>query len=208
MGDHGEGLGEHAEATHSLLIYNSTIAVPMILAGAGIPRGRSISTLARTIDLPATILDYLGLAADMGSGRSLRPLVEGEEDPPRAAYAESLYGFHHLGFSPLYALESENHRFIDAPRRELYDVGLDPGETRDLLQEKRSVSRELLQALTELRSSLETGDPAELGVDTETEVKLRSLGYLSSRAPAKGGEPLPDPKDQMELFRRIQEAQD
>ncbi len=208
VGDHGEGLGEHAEATHSLLIYNSTIAVPMIVAGEGIPRGRSVSVLTRTIDLPATILDYLGLAPDMGSGRSLRPLVEGKPDPPRASYAESLYGFHHLGFSPLYALESESHRFIDAPRRELYDVGLDPGETTDLLQEKRSVSRELFQALTELRSRLETGDSAELEVDAETQEKLRSLGYLPSRAPAKTGETLPDPKDQMELFRRIQEAQD
>jgi len=29
VGDHGEGLGEHGERTHSLLIYNSTIHVPM-----------------------------------------------------------------------------------------------------------------------------------------------------------------------------------
>ncbi len=209
VGDHGEGLGEHLEATHSLLVYNSTIAVPLILAGASVPEGRSVSTLARTIDLPATILDYLGLAPDLGSGRSLRALIEGKDDPPRTAYAESLYGFHHLGFSPLYALESENHRFIDAPRRELYDLDVDPGETRDVLQEKRSASRELFRALRELRSSLDTSDTTELALDAETREKLASLGYLPSRASAaKVGENLPDPKDQIILFRRIQEAQD
>jgi arylsulfatase A-like enzyme/Flp pilus assembly protein TadD len=209
LGDHGEGLGEHLEATHSLLIYNSTIAVPMILAGPGLPGGRSISTLSRTIDLPATILDYLGLPPALGSGRSLRSAIEGKDEPSRVAYAESLYGFHHLGFSPLYALETGRHRFIEAPRRELYDVELDPGETRDILQQERSVSRELSRALTELRSSLETGGSEELTLDEETREKLASLGYLPSRVPGRSsGESLPDPKDQMALFHRIQEAQD
>jgi len=209
VGDHGEGLGEHREATHSLLVYNSTLHVPLILAGGSIPRGREVSGLARTIDLPSTILDYLGLARDLGSGRSLRPLIEGKPEPPRTAYGESLYGLHHLGFSPLYALESGDHRFIDAPRRELYDVANDPGETRDLLQERRSVSRELFRALTELRSSFETSSTAELALDAETREKLASLGYLASGAAAsRSGESLPDPKDQMELFHRIQQAQD
>jgi tetratricopeptide (TPR) repeat protein len=209
VGDHGEGLGEHGEATHSLLVYNSTLSVPLILSGGGIPPGGAVSSLTRTIDLPATILDYLGVAFDLGSGRSLRALIEGKDEGPRTAYAESLYGLHHLGFSPLYALESGTHRFIDAPRRELYDVEADPGETRDVLQERRSVSRELFRALTELRSSLGTAATAELTLDDETREKLSSLGYLTSHPPAnRTGESLPDPKDQMALFRRLQEAQD
>ncbi|HJS74733.1 MAG TPA: sulfatase-like hydrolase/transferase [Vicinamibacteria bacterium] len=209
VGDHGEGLGEHLETTHSLLVYNSTIGVPMMLAGPGIPAGRSISTIARTIDLPATILDFLGLPPALGSGRSLRGSIEGRDEPSRTAYAESLYGFHHLGFSPLYALETGRYRFIEAPRRELYDVEGDPGESRDVLQEERSVARELYRALTELRSSLENGGSAELTLDAETREKLASLGYLPSRAPGKSAsETLPDPKDQMTLVHRIQEAQD
>jgi choline-sulfatase len=209
VGDHGEGLGEHGEATHSLLVYNSTISVPLILAGGPIPRGRKVSSLARTIDLPATILDYLGRGADLGSGRSLRPLIEGNDDPPRTAYAESLYGLHQLGFSPLYALESGSQRFIDAPRRELYDLEADPGETRDLLEARRPASRELFRALNELRSSLETAATAELTLDDVTREKLSSLGYLTASAPAtRAGGSLPDPKDQMALFHRIQEAQD
>jgi arylsulfatase A-like enzyme/Flp pilus assembly protein TadD len=209
VGDHGEGLGEHGEATHSLLIYNSTLHVPLILAGGGVARGRAVSSLARTIDLPATILDYLGLASELGSGRSLRALMEGGDDPARTAYAESLYGLHQLGFSPLYALESGAHRFIDAPRRELYDMGADPGETRDLLEERRSVSRELFRSLTELRSALERASTADLALDAETREKLSSLGYLAASPPVKRpGEGLADPKDQMSLFHRIQQAQD
>jgi arylsulfatase A-like enzyme/Tfp pilus assembly protein PilF len=209
VGDHGEGLGEHREATHSLLVYNSTLHVPLILAGGSIPRGRAVSSLARTIDVASTILDYLGVDRPLGSGTSLRPLIEGTDESPRTAYAESLYGLHQLGFSPLYALESGDHRFIDAPRRELYDIASDPGETRDLLQERRSVSRELFRALTELQSSFGTSSTAELALDAETREKLASLGYLTSGASAsRPGEILPDPKDQMELFHRIQQAQD
>ena len=40
--DHGEGLGEHGELTHSLLIYDSTLHVPMIFsAPARLPKGKS-----------------------------------------------------------------------------------------------------------------------------------------------------------------------
>ncbi len=66
VGDHGEGLGEHGEQTHSLLIYNSTIHVPMLLYLPGlIPSGKTVAQLTRTIDLAPTILDYLGVSLDL-----------------------------------------------------------------------------------------------------------------------------------------------
>ena len=34
LADHGEGLGQHHELTHAVLIYQSTMRVPMIVAGA------------------------------------------------------------------------------------------------------------------------------------------------------------------------------
>src|SRR6185295_19211933 len=40
--DHGEGLGEHGEPTHGLFVYDSTIRVPLVLAGPGVPAGRVI----------------------------------------------------------------------------------------------------------------------------------------------------------------------
>jgi arylsulfatase A-like enzyme len=35
VGDHGEGLGDHGERTHGMLLYDSTLRVPMIVAAPG-----------------------------------------------------------------------------------------------------------------------------------------------------------------------------
>ena len=44
VGDHGEGLGDHGESTHSLLIYGATMKVPLIVYGPGlIPAGRVVN---------------------------------------------------------------------------------------------------------------------------------------------------------------------
>jgi len=103
VGDHGEGLGEHGEQTHSLLIYNSTIHVPMLLYFPGrIPSGKTVDHLTRTIDLAPTILDYLSISQTIGQGSSLRPLVEGKNpDEKLVAYSESLYPSLNLASSSL-----------------------------------------------------------------------------------------------------------
>ena len=40
LADHGEGLGEHGETGHGILLYESTLRVPFLLAGPGVPEGR------------------------------------------------------------------------------------------------------------------------------------------------------------------------
>ncbi|MCK5711996.1 MAG: sulfatase-like hydrolase/transferase, partial [Hyphomicrobiaceae bacterium] len=60
--DHGEGLGEHEEDTHSYFVYDSTMRVPLIFWGAArVPRGLVVSPLVRTVDITPTILDLLGI---------------------------------------------------------------------------------------------------------------------------------------------------
>ena len=60
--DHGEGLGEHGEQTHSLLVYDATLHVPMIWhAPAGLPQGKGdrAADLLWSTSLPP-ILHLLG----------------------------------------------------------------------------------------------------------------------------------------------------
>ena len=64
--DHGEGLGEHGEGTHGLFVYDSTLKVPWIMAGPGVPAGRVPTTVARGIDVLPTLLDYAGLPVPAG----------------------------------------------------------------------------------------------------------------------------------------------
>ena len=51
--DHGESLGEHGEGTHGIFVYDSTLRVPLIMAGPGIAAGRVAATVARGIDVAA-----------------------------------------------------------------------------------------------------------------------------------------------------------
>ena len=44
VGDHGEMLGEHGEATHGLLLNRAARRVPLLLAGPGRPRRQGRAT--------------------------------------------------------------------------------------------------------------------------------------------------------------------
>ena len=59
--DHGESLGEHGEGTHGIFLYDATLRVPWIMAGPQIAAGRVSRTVARSIDVLPTLLDYAGL---------------------------------------------------------------------------------------------------------------------------------------------------
>jgi arylsulfatase A-like enzyme len=56
VGDHGEGLGEHQEPTHGYLIYDSTMRVPLIMSGPGVPQNKIIDSQVSISDLDPTIL--------------------------------------------------------------------------------------------------------------------------------------------------------
>jgi len=208
VGDHGEGLGEHGEQTHSLLIYNSTIHVPMLLHLPGsIPPGKTVGHLTRTIDLAPTILDYLGISQKLGQGTSLRPLVEGGSlDEEVTAYSESLYPSLNLGWSELRGLEADNYRFILAPRAELYDVTKDPGERENNIDSNPTMADQLERRLASLMESMpETGGQSRRATDPQTEAMLRSLGYVSSsQSPPRGAASRKDPKDNIELWTKIE----
>ena len=66
--DHGEALGDHGELTHGFFVYQSTLRVPLVLAGPGVPVARR-STLARTVDITADAPRPRGRARSRGSGR-------------------------------------------------------------------------------------------------------------------------------------------
>jgi choline-sulfatase len=208
VGDHGEGLGEHGEQTHSLLIYKSTIHVPMLLSCPGlVPSGTTVDHLTRTIDLAPTILDYLGIPQNFGQGLSLRPLVDGKSlGQEIAAYSESLYPSLNLGWSELRGLEADGYRFILAPRAELYDLSRDPAERDNRIDAKPEVGHRLARRLASLIESMpESRGHAGHAVDSRTREMLRSLGYLSSSdaPPQPDGSPV-DPKDNMKLWARIE----
>ncbi len=205
-GDHGEGLGEHQESTHSVLIYNSTLHVPMLIVAPGwITPGTRVNQLCRTIDLAPTLLDYLGVQKSLGQGVSLRNLIEGKPQKELTAYSESLYPRLNLGWSELIGLEGSHHHYIQAPKAELYEIQKDPLEKSNRIAEFPDVVRQYRQNLQEYFSTKTDPSRPPESMDAETREKLASLGYVSTTSPLKGT-PSIDPKDKIGVWNEIQVA--
>jgi arylsulfatase A-like enzyme len=60
--DHGEGLGEHGEGTHSYFVYDSVLHVPLMFAGPGIPAGVRVAPVTPNTGIAATLLALAGIA--------------------------------------------------------------------------------------------------------------------------------------------------
>jgi arylsulfatase A-like enzyme len=78
--DHGEGLGDHQETLHGFFVYQTTLAVPLIVRGPGIVGGGRIDANVGLVDVLPTALDLLGVAVPRGfqaSGNSLAAALRG-----------------------------------------------------------------------------------------------------------------------------------
>ena len=202
--DHGEGLGQHGEPTHGLFVYDSTIRVPLIVAGPSVPAGRVVQSMVRLIDVAPTLLDLSGVPPLANvDGISLRPLLRQDRTSPGPpAQIESLFGWLCCGWAPLHARRDDAWKYIDAPRAELYDMATDPGETNNLAPSRAADA-------SRLRRDLEAGmnaapAPAQGQAPADARDRLRSLGYVSGGGTTKPSRR--DPKDVAELSVTIGQA--
>jgi choline-sulfatase len=212
VGDHGESLGEHGEATHGLFVYQSVMHVPLIIrAPFGNMRGRRVSDPVRIVDVAPTVLDLTGQTGDPATdGKTLVPLMSGAvKELGLEAYSESRYGFERFGWSPLKALRQGRFKLILAPRPELYDLASDPGELTNLYGQRAALATTLTRRLEEIEPPPDAQRAADVpAMDSDTRARLAALGYVSapvSRAPIDAADGLADPKDRIELYRQFTE---
>jgi arylsulfatase A-like enzyme/Flp pilus assembly protein TadD len=192
--DHGEGLGEHGEDEHGLLVYDSTLRVPLVVSWPGqLPAGTRVKGQFRSLDLLPTLLELMALPALPTSGASRAVnLREGGRIPDNEAYAESLYGELHFGWAPLRALRAEGLKYVSAPRAELFDLRDDPGETRNRIAERPQLASAMGQRLGGYDTLRQVSAPAS--VDPQAVERLAALGYVGG--PFFTGTPSGiDPKD-------------
>lgn len=197
--DHGEGLGEHDEATHGYFAYESTLKVPLVLYGPGVEPGRDRQP-ARHVDLVATVLDATGSEpAPRTAGRSLLAPVDDSQAPP-PSYFESLTANLTRGWAPLRGMIQDRWKVIELPVPELYDLTPDPGEKNNLAPLQMDRYRSIAGTLPG-RETLR----ADRGVvSSEAETRLRALGYLGGSAPEKGSYGVEDDlKNLIGLHRRL-----
>ncbi len=184
VGDHGEGLGEHDEDTHSMLLYDSTLRVPLILKPPGGVRPQVVSDRVATADVLPTILDFLGLEPPAATdGESLRGYASGGVAPSnRALYAETLSPRLSQGWGELRALLHEEWKYVHGPRPELFDLEADPRELRSLAAERADVARRMRPELESLLGAMASAAAEPVPADAQTREQLRALGYLSDLA--------------------------
>lgn len=200
VADHGEGLGEHDELTHGILLYESTLRVPWIVAGPDI-EPRLVSDAVSTVDLAPTVAELAGVTMRARDGRSLAPVLRGGATAGESlVYSETEYPAT-FGWGSLAAMRKGPLKLIAGASPELYDLRLDARETRNVVSDQRRVYRELQTALESARAGAKT---ATQPVDAETRAKLASLGYVapvSTPAATKR-----DVKLFVALFRDFEEA--
>ena len=195
LSDHGEGLGEHGEDEHGVLLYRSTLHVPLVLRFPGARYGGlRVAEPVSLVDVAPTLLVLADLPQDDGGerfdGRSLLPLLE-DSNPgaERALYAETFYPRLHFGWSELRAVIAGPHQLIEGPDPELYDLVGDPAQRKNLLPQEAVLASELRQHLEPFLEPVTAPSP----VSAEERRALAALGYVGGVEGVVSG-PLPDPK--------------
>lgn len=199
--DHGEGLGDHGEATHGLFTYEPTLRVPLVLWAPGLEPAES-EVWARHVDLLPTMLDAAAVdaAVELPGGS-----LFGDAQAEQTTYFEALSPNLDRGWAPLRGTIVDGRKLISLPLPELYDLEADPAESRNLYDEEREHARRLARLLPE-----ESVWPPRGGaVSAEEERALRSLGYLGGGAPPKAEyTAADDPKNLVGLDRKVHQMID
>ena len=199
--DHGEAFGEHDEIGHSMFVYDTTLRVPLVMRGPGVPPGVVIRGDASLVDVAPTIGALTGTAVPAGDGQSLQPAFTGTALAPRALYAESFAPLFDFGWAALRTVREGQWKYIAAPRTELYDVGGDPAELTNRAGE--SADRDRGYAAEAARRS--GAEPASsMAMNPEATNRLRSLGYLSGGGRTMpSADARPDPKDRIAVASQL-----
>lgn len=209
--DHGEGLGDHGELTHSIFTYEPMLRVPLIVAEIGTgsharTAGLTIDTPARHVDILPTILESAGVPAGGAlSGTSLRDVIAAGSGADRPSYFEAMTSTLTRGWAPLRGVLVGREKFIDLPIPELYDLAADPNEAQNVAASRGDRVQVLFNTLKGFNVA-PPGRPREETPDTLE--RLRSLGYIgggSATVREKYTE-VDDPKRLIEIEQTMQRA--
>jgi len=202
VSDHGEGLSDHGEQEHGILLYREALHVPLVVK---LPRsargGTRLEAPAGLRDVLPTVLAAVAVAAPAAAHG--RDLLAGAPAGAAGVYGETYYPRIHLGWSELRSLIDGRYHLIDGPRPELYDLSRDPGEREDLLAARPQVAAAMRAALAASASDFQPPAPAS----PEERERLMSLGYLAAgAAPADTASALPNPRDRIASYNEARAA--
>jgi arylsulfatase A-like enzyme/Tfp pilus assembly protein PilF len=197
VADHGEGLGDHGEAQHGTLVYNSTMHVPLAIAGEGIRSVASDASVS-TRQVFYTVLDWAGLEHSELS-------LSASPGHAEAVIGEGMKPFLEYGWQPQVMSVLGAAKAIEAGRREVYDLRSDPAEQHDL-GSGANVPAEVQKALDDYPLPSPGSARAPDTLDADAKAKLASLGYISAGAAPAIRKDAPRPADMIGLLPTIERA--
>ncbi|WP_309128205.1 sulfatase-like hydrolase/transferase [Microbacterium sp.] len=142
LSDNGFSCGQHGfwgkgNGTFPMNMYDESVMVPFIISAPGmLPQGAVSDRLLSAYDLPATLLDLLGLDAgpfESGPGRSFAGMLRGEDtdEAERPVVVHSEYG-------PVRMIRTGDRKYVHRHPygpHELYDLTTDPRERDNLVDD-------------------------------------------------------------------------
>jgi arylsulfatase A-like enzyme len=200
--DHGEEFGDPHPGDpggweHGRTLYAEQIRVPLVLSLPGVRvQQRVVESYVELVDIVPTVLDVLGVDWRMFGqfkGKSLVPLIAGEEPARRLAYS----GGNH-GRAALMLGDWKYYRYdrrLKGNRRksfhrasgdyayefgeELYHLREDPRETRNLISEAAETAARLRSELERIEADMApVAGGGAVEMDEATRKQLEALGYF------------------------------
>jgi arylsulfatase A-like enzyme len=188
--DHGENLGDHGWVDHQFGVFETLLAVPLVVRAPGrLEAGERNDPVVLT-DLYATVLDATGVTEEPfpETSRSLlgppahaeRPLVAEYAGPPRILLDRL------AELNPAVDLRTLSlaHSTVRVGRLRatvtsdggvaLFDLSLDPAESRNLARQEPDKVGTLVKLIPGVRG----GSEADSKIDERLSESLRALGYM------------------------------
>jgi choline-sulfatase len=200
LSDHGEGLNEHGEEYHGILLYREALHVPLLVKLPAQARaGHRVARPVGLVDVLPTVTSLLGIST--ASGLAGRSLLAAPPEQVAGLYSETFYPRIHLGWSDLRSLIDARYHYIEGPRPELFDIVSDPTERTNLLDAEPSRAARLRDALGRVADSF----AAPAAASPEQSERLAALGYIGATTAPNDG-PLPDPREKLPVLADVQNA--
>jgi arylsulfatase A-like enzyme len=199
--DHGEEFFDHEAWLHDHSIYDEGIRIPLVIKFPDTEhKGRQIEKIARITDIMPTILKQMKVKTSYKQfdGASLFPLLNGKEKTQRTFVSD--LALREFEMAPtVISINKDNFKFIlnkkisspytkrvvrnfDGSQIELYDLEIDPKETRNLAANiaYREMCFELLVNINRLdeQANLTTKERDEVTLDQSLRERLKALGYI------------------------------
>lgn len=198
IADHGESRARATLGLHAFVATQETLRVPFLVAGPGVAKGQVVEPLVENVDVVPTLLEVFGhdpveLLGELQDGRSLWPLLRGDgagdgednSDSERVAFGS-------LPCKPatkdvparpevLTAWQGQWKLVVTrregGDREEIFDVGADPLQLRDVAADHPTIARALRLRLDDWLTRMESRVQEAGPLSRAGQQMLDQLGY-------------------------------